>query len=250
MPHRAVPWANTNSEPRNDQSCKTSRDDLPPEQVKSTHQRVSDSSDRTFYKLVESLTARIQVLEDRDQAYAHAERQQYGSRHETTHISDVNANRSLYKMLEAALARLTVLESRRDICYRYAFKAADGEECMIRGCSTTSSSTKNAIRHIKNTATPEHEVAAVILQQTECLQCDQKWERPSGLAHHETTVHQETCSSRMDAFKPFIEQPLCKCLSLDGLQALAHRLQTLSLEVSRHHCRHPDRTFYRLSHIT
>ena len=117
-------------------------------------------------------------------------------------------------MFEAVLARIAVLESRRDICYRHAFKTAGVEECMIRGCGTTSSAPKNAIRHLKNTATPEHEVATAILQQTECLQCDERWERPSSLACHELMVHQEAYSSRLDSFKSFIEQPLCKRLSL------------------------------------
>lgn len=207
-------WAYANSGPRKDQSCETSHDDLLPKKIKTTYQRISDSSNRRLYELFETINARIQVLEDHDLAQAHPKRQHHGSRHETTHISDEDTNRLLFKMFEAVLARVTILESRRDICYRHAFKAVDGEECMIRGCGITSSAPKNAIRHLKNTATPEHEVAAVILQQTECLQCDRRWERPSGLAHHESTVHQETYSSRMNNFKSFIEQPLCKCLSL------------------------------------
>ena len=169
--------------------------------------------------MFETLIARIQVLEDHDLAHAQPGRQHYSSQCEITHVLGENTNRSLYKVFEATLARVAVLESRRDICYRNAFKAADrgktagGEECHVRGCPTISSEPKNAYRHLKNTATPEHEVAAAILQQTECLQCDKHWERPSGLAHHESTVHQETYASRMDSLKSFIEQPFSKCLS-------------------------------------
>jgi len=107
-------------------------------------------------------------------------------------------------MLEAALARVTVLESPRDICYRWLVKQQMEKTAWLEDAAPHRRPPKNAIRHLNNTATPEHEVAAVILQQIDCLQCDQQWERPSGLAHHESTVHQETCSSRMDCFKPFI----------------------------------------------
>lgn len=72
----------------------------------------------------------------------------------------------------------------------------------------------NAIRHFNTTPTPEHEVAAIILQQTDCLQCGMHWKSPNGLANHEKSVHNETRSSRMDTFKPFFEQPRRKCLFL------------------------------------
>ena len=75
----------------------------------------------------------------------------------------MNTNRLLYKILEAALTRLTILESRRDIYYRYTFKVVDREEYIIRGYSIISSSTKNTIRYIKNTAIPKYKVAVVIL---------------------------------------------------------------------------------------
>lgn len=120
----------------------------------------------------------------------------------------------IYKHLEAALARVLVLERRRDICYRSAFKAADGGECIVRGYGSKSSLPKNAIRHYNTIPTPEHEVAAIILQQTDCLQCGTSWETPRGLTHHKEKVHGETRSSRMDTLKPFFEQPYRKCLSL------------------------------------
>lgn len=61
---------------------------------------------------------------------------------------------------------------------------------------------------------PEHEVAAIILQQTDCLQCGKHWKSPNGLNHHEKTVHEETRSSRMDTFQPFLQQSFGKCLSM------------------------------------
>lgn len=164
--------------------------------------------------MTESILVRIEALEHFDRDHSHTARLPPGSPDNTMQVSEEDGNRPLYKHLEAALARVLVLERRRDICYRSAFKAADGGECIVRGCGSKSSSPKNAIRHFNTTATPEHEAAAIILQQTDCLQCGMCWRTPSGLAYHEKTVHKETHSSRMDRFKPFFEQPHRKCLSL------------------------------------
>jgi len=164
--------------------------------------------------MTESILVRIEALEHFDQDHSYIARRLSVSPDDTTQISEEDANRPLYKQLEAALARVLVLERRRDICYRSAFKAADGGECIVRGCGSKSSSPKNAIRHFNTTPTPEHEVAAIILQQTDCLQCGMHWKSPNGLANHEKSVHNETRSSRMDTFKPFFEQPRRKCLFL------------------------------------
>ncbi len=164
--------------------------------------------------MTESILVRIEALEHFDQDHSYTARLPSGSPDNTMQISEEDANWPLFKKLEAALARVLVLERRRDICYRSAFKAADGGECIVRGCGSKSSLPKNAIRHFNTTPTPEHEVAAIILQQTDCLQCGMHWETPSGLAHHEKMVHKETRSSRMDTFKPFFEHPRRKCLSL------------------------------------
>ncbi|KAL9045742.1 MAG: hypothetical protein Q9214_001265, partial [Letrouitia sp. 1 TL-2023] len=117
--------------PRKERSFKTPRDNLSPEQVKTADQRIPSSSDRRLYKLLETITARIQALENYDLAHGQPKCQHHGSRHETTHISDVDTNRSLYKMFETVLARVTILDSRRDICYRHAFKTAEKKECML-----------------------------------------------------------------------------------------------------------------------
>lgn len=127
-------------------------------------------------------------------------------------VSGEDTNRRLTKMLEAVLARISVLEKMRDIFYQYAFKTANEGECLVRGCGAKSSSSKNTIRHIKTTITSEHEIAAIILQQTDCLQCEMQWRTPTGLAHHESTVHNDNHSSRMDIFQPFLQQSSCKCL--------------------------------------
>jgi len=116
--------------------------------------------------------------------------------------------------MEAALARVSVLERRRDISYNSAFKASNGTECIIRGCGGDLSKREHAVRHIKTTSTPEHQVAAIVLQQTECLECSKSWKTPSGLVHHETTVHGEAYTSRMDIFRPLFEQSSCTRLAL------------------------------------
>lgn len=154
------------------------------------------------------------MLERYDEGHADAERLRSDSSDSTTPLAAEDGNRQLYKMLEAALARVSVLEGRRDICYWNAFKAAGEAECIVRGCGAKPTSCKNDIRHLKNTRTPEHEVAAIILQQRECMQCGANWKSSGGLDHHEQTVHQETRSSRVDTFRPYLEQPLCKCLSV------------------------------------
>lgn len=153
--------------------------------------------------------ARIEVLERLDKENTHPERLRSGSSDGTTRGPGEDGNRQLYNILEATLARLIVLEERRDICYRNAFKAAVETDCIVRGCGGKLSR-KNDLRHVKTTGTPEHEVAAIILQQKECLQCGEHWKSPAGLDHHEQTFHGDTRSSRIDTFQPYLEQPLCK----------------------------------------
>ena len=156
------------------------------------------------------MLARIEALEHFDRNHSYTERHTSDLPDETMQISEEDADRSLYKHLEAALARVLVLERRRDICYNSAFKAPSGTECIVRGCGSKSSLHKNAIRHCNTTATPEHEVAAFILQQTNCLQCGTCYKTPISLANHEKKVHEEIYSSRMDRFRPFFEDPYRK----------------------------------------
>ncbi len=139
--------------------------------------------------------------------------QRRSSTHEPTLTND-EAERSLYKIMEAALARVSVLEKRRDISYSSACKASNGTECIIRGCGGDLSKREHAVRHIKTTSTPEHQVAAIVLQQTECLECGRSRKTPSGLVHHETTAHGEAYTSRMDIFRPLFEQSTCTRLAL------------------------------------
>lgn len=167
-----------------------------------------------MWTIAESVLARIEVLEHFDQDYSHDDRPRYASPASASILAKDEADRSLYKILEAALTRVSVLEKRRDISYRSAFKASNGTECIIRGCGGDLSKREHALRHIKTTSTPEHEVAAIVLQQTGCLECDKSWKTPSGLVHHETTVHGEPYTSRMDVFRPLFEQTSCMCPTL------------------------------------
>ena len=163
-----------------------------------------------MWNIAESIIARIKVLEHFDQDYSHSDR---SSTNEPILAND-EAKRSLYKIIEAALARVSVLERRRDISYNSAFKASNGTECIIRGCGGDLSKREHAVRHIKTTSTPEHQIAAIVLQQTECLECGKGWKTPSGLVHHETIAHGEAYTSRMDVFRPLFEQYSCTRLAL------------------------------------
>ena len=116
--------------------------------------------------------------------------------------------------MEASLARISVLENRMDISYSSAFKASNGTECIIRGCGGNLSKQEHALRHLKTTSTPEHQVAAIVLQQTECLECGKSWKKPCGLLNHEKTAHGEAYTSRMDIFRPLFEQYSCTRLVL------------------------------------
>ena len=174
------------------------------------HQSCPENPHRRMWNIAESIIARIQVLEHFDQDYSHSDR---SSTNERTLAND-EAERSLYKIMEAALARVSVLEKRRDISYSSAFKVSNGTECIIRGCGGDLSKREHAVRHIKTTSTPEHQVAAIVLQQTECLECGRGWKTPSGLVHHETTLHGEAYTSRMDIFRPLFEQSSCTRLAL------------------------------------
>lgn len=164
-----------------------------------------------LYKLVESVLARIEVLEHSDAKYAPAGRPRSITSDGTTRVPGEDDNRQIYKMLEAAIARVSILEERRDIYYENAFKATGRAECLVRGCGAKSSSFKNEIRHFKNTRTPEHDIAAILLQQKECFQCEESWKSSAGLDYHERTVHQETRLSRIETFLPYLKQPLRKC---------------------------------------
>ena len=95
--------------------------------------------------------------------------------------------RVLYKMLTAALARISILEKTRDISYRDGFKAAS-QACIVRGCERKFASHENVLRHLKESSTPQHQVVAIILGQTSCLQCDKDFKRPTKLKPMNSTV--------------------------------------------------------------
>ncbi|KAL2056588.1 hypothetical protein ABVK25_002982 [Lepraria finkii] len=178
----------------------------------SKHRRRSESSSRRLWMMAESVLARTKALEQLDQDCSPGERPHSVPPPHMSIPPKEDANRSLYKILEAALTRISVLEKRRDICYCCAFKAPTGDECIIRGCGSVVS-TQHTVRHLRTTSTPQHQVAAMILQQTECLECNKSWKIPSGLVHHERKFHGNVYTSRMEIFRPIFHQTSC---SVDG----------------------------------
>ena len=206
----------------------------------SNHRRSSESSSRRLWMLAESLLARTEALEQFGQG-SQGERPHSVPPPNVSSPPTEDANRSLYKILEAALTRILVLEKRRDICYCCAFKASTGHECIIRGCASTVS-TQHNVRHLRTTSTPQHQVAATILQQTECLECNKSWQIPSGLVHHETKVHGEAYTSRMDIFRPIFHQTSCTFLTLIIRQMLANQLKARWMEIVQRSHHIPNHT--------
>jgi len=185
----------------------------------SKRRRCSESPSRRLWIMAESLLVRTKVLEQLDQDCSQGGRPNSVSLLNVSIPPKDDANRSLHKILEAALTRVSVLEKRRDISYFYAFKASTGKACIVRGCGSVLSA-QHTVRHLKTTSTPEHQVAAIVLQQTECLECNKKWKIPSGLAHHETTFHGKAYTSRMEIFRPIFEQTSRMFLALIVRQML------------------------------
>ena len=218
-----IPRANPVSGPRKQQRANAFSES----KVISKRQSRSENPLRRLWTITESVLARIEILEHLDQDYSHDDPPRCVSPTSSSNLAKDEADRSLYKILEAALTRVSVLENRRDISYRSAFKASSGTECIIRGCGGDLSKREHALRHIKTTPTPEHQVAAIVLQQTGCLECNKSWKTPSGLVHHEATVHGDAYTSRMDFFRPVFEQTSCIRLSRISATIFANRLQTL-----------------------
>jgi len=101
-------------------------------------------------------------LEGLNKKHAYAKRFYSRRSDNITRISDENINRRFYKILKATLARVSVLKKKKNICYRYTFKAANETEYIIRKYGAKSSSSKNNICYIKNTTTPKHKVVVII----------------------------------------------------------------------------------------
>lgn len=187
--------------------------------------------------MTESALARLEVLERFDQDHTHGERSRSGSPANVPILPKEEANRSLYKILESTLMRISVLEKRRDISYLNAFKASNGTECFIRGCG---GEFPNTLPRIRTTSTPERQVAAIILNQTECLECNKRWKTASGLIHHEMTVHKEAYTSRIDLFRPFFEQGSRTCLAPRIRNDLTNQLQILRVQIIQHSHQNPN----------
>ena len=208
----------------------------------SKHRRSSESSSRRLWMMAESVLARTKALEQLEQDCSQGERPHSVSPPNMSIPPKEDANRSLYKILEAALTRVSVLEKRRDICYCCAFKASTGDECIIRGCGSVVS-TRHTVRHLRTTSTPQHQVAAMILQQTECLECDKSWKVPSALVHHEIQVHGEAYTSRMEIFGPIFHQTTsCTFLTLIIRQMLANQLKARWMEIVQRSHHIPNHT--------
>ena len=135
-------------------------------------------------------------------------------------------------MLTAALARISILEKTRDISYRDGFKAAS-QACIVRGCERKFVSHENVLRHLKESSTPQHQVAAIILGQTSCLQCDKDFKWPTKLKTHELDCREEAYTSTIEAFSPFFEQYPCMYLALIVLEIRSNSLQTFRIKSSR-----------------
>lgn len=208
----------------------------------SKRQRCSESSSRRLWIMAESITARTKVLEQLDQDCSQGERPRSVPSPNASIPRKEDANRSLYKILEAALTRISVLEKKRGISYCCAFKASTtGTECIIRGCGGVLSAQHTA-RHLRTTFTPEHQVASIITQQTECLECNKSWKTPFGVVHHEATVHGEAYTSRMEIFRPIFEQTSCMFLALIIRQMLANQLKARWMEIVQRSHHIPNHT--------
>lgn len=114
--------------------------------------------------MTESVLVRTRVLEQLDQDCLQNGRPDSVSLPKASISPEEDGNRSPYKLLEAALTRITVLEKRRDISYCFTFRASTGNGCIIRGYGGVLSSQRHSVRHLRTTATPEHQAATIILQ--------------------------------------------------------------------------------------
>lgn len=171
--------------------------------------------------MAETVLARVEVLErlDREQ-FTECPR----SSDVSCHTNDATP-RALYKMLEAALIRISVLERKRDISYLDGFKASHTGGCVVRGCKDRNQRPDNALRHLKDSPSPEHQVAAIILGQTRCLQCSRDYTRPSYLLSHEIKDHNEIYTSRLDGFSQYLGRLSCMCLASMILGTSTNNLQ-------------------------
>lgn len=152
--------------------------------------------------MLESILARIQVVERLDLSLPENE---HSCSSDASSHSESGTQRVLYTMFEAALARITILESRRGISYGNGFKATNAETCVVRGCERTYARPDSTIRHLKDSSHPQHQVAAIVMGQTWCLQCDEEYHRPTYLKDHEANAHKEAYTSRIDMLSPFLE---------------------------------------------
>ena len=177
-------------------------------------QNHSDNSFRKLWTLTEIILARIEVLEHFDQDYSHKDRSRCVLLASASSLVNEEVDRLLYKLLKIALTRVSILENKRDISYRSAFKASNEIECIIRECENYLSKKNHALRHLKTIIIFEHQIAAIVLNQTQCLKCDKSWKISFDLVHHETTVHEEIYTSRMNVFRSLFEQTVCMRLAL------------------------------------
>ena len=190
------------------------------EQRRAKRQTVGDPS-RALWIWVEALNARIEVLERyNNKAYVEQSsaftkesaprRDNPPPRDESHHSSSCAIPEDHSLLIESIIAasnRLSVMEAKMDISYRDAFiNTVENGRCIVRGCTSKATRSDRILRHIRYSKNPEHEVAAIILEQTKCFQCNRRLGSLGGLRSHECTVHKERYESRMDIFKQVLEQ--------------------------------------------
>lgn len=185
---------------------------LPPKQVLPKRVSFPEAPPR-LWKMMETIFARVDALESFDTVRSSGNGLGPGSPPIMSIAPAGETGRSLFEMLEAAHARVSILEKRRDIIYTNAFKASSGRKCIVRGCSGKLSRPDHLARHLNATSTPEHRIAAIILLQKECLQCNKRWSRPCYLLKHEISDHNESHTSRIDVLRPFFDWSSSRCLA-------------------------------------
>ena len=198
---------------------------------------------RALWIWVESLNARIEVLE-RYNNKAYEERSSFAKdsprksnpppqdnpprrdnpppRNKSPHSSSSAIPEDHSLLVESIIAASNRLS------YRGAFiNTVEDGRCIVRGCTSKATRSDRVLRHIRDSKNPEHEVAAIILEQTKCFQCNRRLGSLSGFKSHECKVHKERYESRMDIFKQVLEQHSGKSygsitsnLPIDYLQAL------------------------------
>ena len=145
---------------------------------------------------------------------------------------------SIVRTIEAACHRLSVLEAKMNISYDGAFKTTIKKgECFVKGCKKKMSRRDHVLRHMQTQDDPTHNVAALVLQQKWCLQCDMDLCSPKALEGHECEIHREEYMSRMEVFIKLFERcsGRCCCSMTSSLSLTSYRLCIYCTESVKSH---------------